>query len=75
MAAAVEADDDVVVVSTDRPTAMLAELTGWAVGRGIELAELAVSPPSLEDAYLRLIGNDGDEDDGDEDDGGGDDAG
>ena len=54
------ADDDVAVVSTDRPTALLAELTGWAVGSGLELAELSVSPPSLEDAYLQLIGEDGD---------------
>ncbi len=59
VAAAVEVGDDVVVVNTDRPTAVLAELTGWAVGRGVELAELSVSPPSLEDAYLQLIGNDG----------------
>lgn len=61
--AAVEVDEGVAVVSTDRPTALLAELTGWAVGRGVELAELDVSPPSLEDAYLRLIGNDGEADD------------
>ena len=64
VAAVVTVDDDVAVVSTDRPTAVLAELTGWAVERGIELAELTVSPPSLEDVYLQLIGNDGDADDG-----------
>lgn len=61
VAAAAEVNDDVAVVNTDRPTALLAELTGWALGRGVELAELAVSPPSLEDAYLQLIGNDGDD--------------
>jgi ABC-2 type transport system ATP-binding protein len=43
-------------VSTGRPTALLAELTRWAVQRGLELAELTVSPPGLEDAYLRLTG-------------------
>lgn len=62
-AAAGDVEGDVVVLSTDRPTALLAELTGWAVERRIELAELAVSPPSLEDAYLHLIGRDGDESD------------
>ena len=62
VATAAEVDEDFVVVSTDRPTALLAELTGWALERGIELTELTVSPPSLEDAYLRLIGADGDED-------------
>ena len=62
VAAAVEAggiEGDSAVVSTERPTALLAELTGWAVGRGIELAGLTISPPSLEDAYLQLIGSDG----------------
>ena len=59
VAAAVEVDEDVAVVSTDHPTALLAELAGWAVERGIELAELRVNPPSLEDAYLQLIGSDG----------------
>ena len=63
VAAAVEVEDDVAFVSTDRPTALLADLTGWAVGRGVELAELDVSPPSLEDAYLQLIANDGEADD------------
>ncbi|MDE0668679.1 MAG: ABC transporter ATP-binding protein [bacterium] len=60
VAAAVEVDGDRAALSTERPTAMLAELTAWAVGRGIELADLHVSPPSLEDAYLHLIGADGD---------------
>lgn len=63
VAATVEIDGDVAVVNTERPTALLAELTGWASQRGIELADLTVSPPSLEDAYLQLIGTDGDPDD------------
>ena len=63
VAAAFAVEEGVAVVSTDRPTALLAELTGWATRRGIELAELAVSPPSLEDAYLHLIGGDGGEGD------------
>ena len=64
VAAAVEVDEGQAVVSTDRPTALLAELTGWAARRGIELADLTVNPPSLEDAYLQLIGTDGDGDHG-----------
>ncbi len=60
VAEAVEVHEDRAVVSTDRPTALLAELTGWARDGGIELRELTVSPPSLEDAYLRLIGADRD---------------
>ncbi|MCY3924040.1 MAG: ABC transporter ATP-binding protein [bacterium] len=63
VAATVEIDGDTAVVNTERPTALLAELTGWASQRGIELADLTVSPPSLEDAYLQLIGTDGDPDD------------
>ena len=62
VAAVVEVDEGQAVVSTDRPTALLAELAGWAVARGIELTDLTVSPPSLEDAYLRLTGNDRDGD-------------
>jgi ABC-2 type transport system ATP-binding protein len=31
-------------------------LTGWASGRGLPLADLAVVPPSLEDVYLTLTG-------------------
>ena len=64
VAAAVEIDEGYAVLTTDRPTGLLAELTGWAAQRGIELVELAVSPPSLEDAYLQLMGTDGDGDHG-----------
>ena len=41
---------------TDRPTADLAALTGWARAAGIELDDLAVSPPTLEDVYLEITG-------------------
>ncbi|HEU5004455.1 MAG TPA: ABC transporter ATP-binding protein [Actinomycetota bacterium] len=30
------------------------ELTGWAIGSGVELSELAVAKPSLEEVYLQL---------------------
>ena len=63
VAGEVQIEGDIALVSTDRPTALLAELTGWAVERGVELADLAVSPPTLEDAYLQLMGHDGEGDD------------
>ena len=65
VAAAVETEGDLAVLSTERPTAVLAELTGWASGKGFELEGLSVSPPSLEDAYLKLIGAGGGTDDAD----------
>jgi ABC-2 type transport system ATP-binding protein len=43
---------------TDRPTAILHTLTGWARGRGLEFPVLTVSRPSLEDSYLDLLGSD-----------------
>jgi ABC-2 type transport system ATP-binding protein len=36
------------------PVAVLGPLIGWAEGRGIELADLEVRRPSLEDIYLAL---------------------
>ena len=41
--------------STD-VTGALRELVGWAEGHGIDLTGLEIGPPSLEDAYLRTIG-------------------
>ena len=46
-----------VLIETATPTATLHRLTEWAVGRGVELAALAVDRPSLEDVYLSLIGH------------------
>ena len=43
-----------VVVRTDEPTRVLAELTSEAVARGEELEGLQVRRPSLEDVYLAL---------------------
>lgn len=42
-------------ITTDTPTADLAHLTGWAVQHEVELEELTVSTPTLEDFYLGLI--------------------
>jgi ABC-2 type transport system ATP-binding protein len=44
--------------STKTPTAEVAALTGWAVARGLELAELSVTRPTLEDVFLDLVGDD-----------------
>ncbi len=42
-------------VQAESPTKALAVLASWAVERGLELDELSVSRPSLEDTYLELI--------------------
>jgi ABC-2 type transport system ATP-binding protein len=46
-----------VVIETDEPTRVLAELTGAAAAAGRELEALEVVRPSLEDVYLDLIDN------------------
>ncbi|MDA8060918.1 MAG: ABC transporter ATP-binding protein [Actinomycetota bacterium] len=43
-----------VLVMTTNPTATLHALTGWALGRGVELEGLEVTRPTLEDVYLEL---------------------
>jgi ABC-2 type transport system ATP-binding protein len=42
-------------LTTAEPPTLLHALTGWALTAGVELAELTVSGPSLEDAYLALV--------------------
>ena len=44
-----------VTYQTTDPTGLLYHLTGWATGRGIELAGLEVTRPSLEDVYLDIV--------------------
>jgi ABC-2 type transport system ATP-binding protein len=46
------------VIETCEPTRVLAQLTGWATGRGLELPNLSVTRPSLEDIYLELAAGD-----------------
>jgi len=46
---------------TDDPTALLHELTAAALERGTRLEELSVTRPSLEDVYLELTAEAGDE--------------
>jgi len=55
---ALDVQDDRVSLRTTTPTRTLNALTGWAMARGEELEALAVTRPSLEDVYLRLIGPD-----------------
>ena len=43
-------------LSTDEPTKIVHELTGWALDHGVTLEVLEVSRPSLEDVYLELTG-------------------
>jgi ABC-2 type transport system ATP-binding protein len=51
---AVAEENGRLVVATDDVTADLYALTSWAVGRGVELDDLTVTRPSLEDIYLQL---------------------
>lgn len=50
-----------VTVRTSTPTALLNRLTNWAVGQDIELENLRVTRPSLEDIYLELTKQEADE--------------
>jgi ABC-2 type transport system ATP-binding protein len=53
------ASDGAIELRTDRPTELVHELTGWAIGAGFEFEDLSVTRPTLEDAYLALVGRDG----------------
>jgi ABC-2 type transport system ATP-binding protein len=48
------AGNGVACVDADDLTRTLYELTGWAMRRGVALADLRVDRPSLEDVYLEL---------------------
>jgi ABC-2 type transport system ATP-binding protein len=50
---------ELVVVETEEPTRVLAELTARAVSEGRELEALEVRRPTLEDVYLDLVDGDG----------------
>ena len=43
-------------IATPKPTAVMAELCGWAARRGLELEGLTVERSTLEDVYLELVG-------------------
>ena len=50
------ADDGTVEVMAESPTRLLHQLTTWALDRDIELYDMSVARPSLEDVYLELTG-------------------
>jgi ABC-2 type transport system ATP-binding protein len=43
-----------VTLRTERPMAELHALTGWALDRELELTDLEIRRPTLEDVYLEL---------------------
>lgn len=47
-------DGEMVVIEATEPTAEIHRITSWAMEQGIELEELSVTRPSLEDIYLAL---------------------
>jgi ABC-2 type transport system ATP-binding protein len=53
----VRIDEAVVIIETKTPTRTLNDLTTWAVAHGLELPNLEVTRPSLEDVYLELTKN------------------
>jgi ABC-2 type transport system ATP-binding protein len=44
-------------VESERPLADVATLAAWANARGVDLPDLDVRRPSLEDVYLQLTGS------------------
>ena len=51
---AAPAADGTQQITTQEPTRVLHSLTSWAMGQGLELEDLTVSRPSLEEVYLHL---------------------
>ena len=51
------ADGGQYTIATATPTHSLHQLTTWATDRGVELEELSVSRPSLEDVFVELTGS------------------
>src|SRR5215475_8827017 len=52
--ALVASEDGHVTLATETPLVHVRELADWALGRGIDLPDLDVSRPTLEDVYLQL---------------------
>jgi ABC-2 type transport system ATP-binding protein len=53
-AAVASSADGLVELAAANPLPLLGVLAGWAAARGLELPDLAVFRPTLEDVYLRL---------------------
>ena len=51
-----------IALQTREPAALLFALSGWAIERGFELADIDVRRPSLEDVYLRLTADGAEQD-------------
>ena len=51
-------DGDLFAIEAQEPTADVHRLTGWAIENNIELEDLTVTRPSLEDVYLALTEED-----------------
>jgi hypothetical protein len=51
--------DREVEIQTEKPLPLLGQLAAWGESRGIELPDLTVSRPSLEDVYLQLTREEG----------------
>jgi ABC-2 type transport system ATP-binding protein len=47
-------DGEAIVVRTTDPVPVLHRLTSWSLEHGVEIRNLSVTPPSLEDVYLEL---------------------
>jgi len=52
--ALVASEDGHVTLATETPLVHVRELADWALGRGLDLPDLDVSRPTLEDVYLQL---------------------
>lgn len=50
------ASDGVAVLTTDQPAAALRALLDWAGGYGVDLSDIEVRRPTLEETYLRMTG-------------------
>jgi ABC-2 type transport system ATP-binding protein len=47
-------DGQAIVVRTTEPVPVLHRLTSWSLEHGVEIRNLSVTPPSLEEIYLEL---------------------
>ena len=45
-----------IAVTSRRPARMVVELVKWLDGQGLELADIRIQRPSLEDAFIQLTG-------------------
>jgi ABC-2 type transport system ATP-binding protein len=53
-----KSDGRAIEMRSPSPTRLLQDLTTWALSQGVELDNLSVTRPSLEDVYLELVGDD-----------------